>query len=157
MHTIFLALGSNIGNKAQNISQAVSLLQEKIINIEQAPLYVTQPMYFANQDEFVNTALRGQTILSLHDVLQFVKDIEKKVGRRVRFRNGPREIDIDILFYDTLVYKDVSIEVPHPRIAERDFVLRPLADINPDFIHPVLKKSIRELFKRLPKELLTII
>jgi len=157
MHTIFLALGSNVGNKEQNISQAISLLKKKIVITDEAALYTTKPMYFEDQDQFVNTALKGQTRLSLHDTLQYVKDIEKQVGRKKRFRNGPREIDIDILFYERLVYKDEIVEVPHPRIAERDFVLRPLTDIDPDFIHPIFKISITELLQRLPKELLTVV
>ena len=112
-HNIFLGLGSNVGDKKAHIAEAVALLDEKIVTITVAPLYETKPMYFENQEVFMNTVLHGYTELSLHDLLLFVKEIEKKAGRIARFRNGPREIDIDILFYDDRVYKDDSIEIPH--------------------------------------------
>jgi len=152
MHTVFLALGSNLENRKQHIEKAIVLLREKINDITVALLYETKPRYFENQNNFLNTVLSGFTELAPQELLQFTKTVQKKVGRVERFRNGPREIDIDILFFDNVVYKDEELEIPHPRLQERDFVLQPFSDINPDFSHPVLKKTIRELLDTLPEE-----
>ena len=157
MHQIFLALGSNIGNRKQYIEESILLLREKMNDVTIAPLYETEPLYFENQNNFLNTVLSGFTDLEPQELLQFTKTVQKKVGRVERFRNGPREIDIDILFYDNVVYKDEELEIPHPRLQERDFVLQPFSDINPDFSHPVLKKTIRELLDTLPEEQRSVI
>ena len=101
--------------------------------------------------------MSGFTDVEPQELLQFTKTVQKKVGRVERFRNGPREIDIDILFYDKVVYKDEELEIPHPGIQERDFVLQPFSDIDPDFSHPVLKKTIRELLDTLPEEQRSVI
>jgi 2-amino-4-hydroxy-6-hydroxymethyldihydropteridine diphosphokinase len=151
MHQIFLALGSNIENRKQHIETAIALLRKKVQDITVAPLYETKPKYFEDQYNFLNTVLRGFTDLELRELLQFTKTVQQEVGRVERFRNGPREIDIDILFYDNKVYKDEELEIPHPRLQERDFVLQPFADITPDFPHPILKKTIRELLDTLPE------
>ena len=157
MTDIFLALGSNIDNRKQHIETAIVLLREKVQDITVAPLYETKPRYFEDQQNFLNTVLRGFTDLEPRELLQFTKAVQKEVGRVERFRNGPREIDIDILFYDNVVYKDEELEIPHPRLQERDFVLQPFSDINPDFSHPVLKKTIRELLATLPEEQRSVI
>jgi len=157
MGLIFLALGSNIENRKQHIETAIDLLHENVHDITIAPLYETKPRYFEDQQNFLNTILRGFTDLTLQELLQFTKTIQQEVGRVERFRNGPREIDIDILFYDNVVYKDEELEIPHPRLQERDFVLQPFADINPDFLHPVLKKTIKELLDALPEEQRSVI
>jgi 2-amino-4-hydroxy-6-hydroxymethyldihydropteridine diphosphokinase len=152
MHQIFLALGSNVGNRKQYIEEAILLLREKINDVMIAPFYETKPRYFEDQNNFLNTVLSGFTDLEPQELLQFTKTVQEKVGRVERFRNGPREIDIDILFYDNVVYTDEVLEIPHPRIQERDFVLQPFSDIDPDFSHPDLKKTIRELLATLPEE-----
>jgi 2-amino-4-hydroxy-6-hydroxymethyldihydropteridine diphosphokinase len=152
MTDIFLALGSNIENRKQHIETAIALLREKVQDITVAPLYETKPQYFEDQQNFLNTVLSGYTDLKPWELLQFTKTVQQEVGRVERFRNGPREIDIDILFYDNEVYKGEELEIPHPRLQERDFVLQPFADLNPNFFHPVLKKTIRELLNRLPEE-----
>ncbi len=144
-HTVFLGLGSNIGDKKENIKHAVTQLGKQIKQIKTAKMYVTKPMYYEDQADFVNTVLVGQTNLSPKDLLTFVKQIEKQIGRVERFPNGPREIDIDILFYDDIIYKDDDLQIPHLRIQERPFVLKPIMDIDPEFIHPALKKTIKEL------------
>lgn len=146
-HVIFLGLGSNVGDKKRNINLAIKLLQEKIKDVNIAPMYESKPVGYKNQANFLNTALKGTTSLSPLELLNFIKEIEEKVGRIKRFRWGPREIDIDILFYGNLVYKDDKVEIPHPRLWERDFVLKPLTDLDPDFTHPGFKKTIEELYK----------
>ena len=148
-HLIFLALGSNVGNKKQHITNAILTLSKQISNILAAKLYETKPMYYEKQDMFVNTVIKGKTDLSPQELIMFVKRTEKDLGRQERFRNGPREIDIDILFYDQLIYENPDLIIPHPRISERKFVLEPFMDIDPDFFHPVLKKTIKELFTEL--------
>ncbi len=157
MHQIFLALGSNIENRKQHIETSIALLREKVRRMTVAPLYETKPRYFEDQQNFLNTVLRGSTGLKPRELLQFTQAVQKEVGRVERFRNGPREIDIDILFYDDVVYKDEELEIPHPRLQERDFVLQPFADLNPDLPHPVLKKTIRELLDALPDEQRSVI
>ncbi len=157
MNNIFLALGSNIENRKQHIETALVLLREKVHDITVAPLYETKPRYFEDQHNFLNTVLSGYTDLEPRELLQFTKAVQNEVGRVERFRNGPREIDIDILFYDDVIYKDEELEIPHPRLQERDFVLQPFSDINPDFSHPVLKKTVRELLDALPEEQRSVI
>ena len=157
IHQIYLALGSNIENRKQHIETAIVLLCEKVRGITIASLYETKPRYFEDQNNFLNTVLRGHTNLEPRELLQFTQAVQKDVGRVQRFRNGPREIDIDILFYDNVVYKDEELEIPHPRLQERDFVLQPFSDINPDFSHPVLKKTIRELLATIPERQRSVI
>jgi 2-amino-4-hydroxy-6-hydroxymethyldihydropteridine diphosphokinase len=157
MQVIFLALGSNIENRKQHIETAITFLREKVYDITVAPLYETKPRYFEDQQNFLNTVLRGFTDLQPRELLQFIKTVQQEVGRVERFRYGPREIDIDILFYDNTVYKDEELEIPHPRLQERDFVLQPFADLNPNFVHPVLKKTIKALLDTLPEEKRSII
>ena len=152
MHTVFLALGSNVGNKEKNIKQAAAALERHLTKIEFAKIYETQPMYFEDQDIFLNTVIKGQTMLSPQELFAFVKLSEEELGRQKRFPNGPREIDIDILFYDQLIYESVDLTIPHPRISERAFVLQPFADLDPAFVHPVFQKTIQELLAALTKK-----
>jgi 2-amino-4-hydroxy-6-hydroxymethyldihydropteridine diphosphokinase len=149
LKTVFLGLGSNIGNRGEYIKRAITLLSEKIKNIQVAKMYRSKPYGYENQNYFLNTALKGQTTLHPQQLLDFVKDVEKKVGRVKRFHWGPREIDIDILFYEDLILETENLKIPHPLLHERDFVLKPLSDLQPDFIHPVLKKSVKEILKNL--------
>ena len=146
---IFLALGANVGNMNENLRKSIHFLGDKIDKIKVSGFYETKPWGFENQDYFLNCAISGVTELSPKELLLFTQKVENALGRVKRFVNGPREIDIDILFYNDLIYKDSDLEIPHPRISERDFVLRPLMDLDPDFIHPVLKVSIKELFKNI--------
>jgi 2-amino-4-hydroxy-6-hydroxymethyldihydropteridine diphosphokinase len=152
MHVIYLAIGVNVGDKQANIMQAVSLLSEKVRNIVLAPLYETKPWGYKHQENFINTVVKGETNLSLEKLLLLVKSIETKIGRIKRFRNGPREIDIDILLYDDVVYRSYTLTIPHPRMHERDFVLQPLVDIAPHIMHPVIHRSVYELMQEIPQE-----
>ena len=149
MTKIFLGLGSNLGDKKKNIYAAIELLKKKISGVTVAKLYETKPQYYEKQDTFMNTVLSGYTDESPQELLKFVKGIEKQVGRQERFRYGPREVDVDILFFDNQVYKDESLTIPHPLLQEREFVLKPFMDLEPDFEHPILKKTIKELYKSI--------
>ena len=152
MATIFLALGSNVGDSQQLIEKAVDLLCVAIQNITRAPMYTSKAFGVTDQPDFFNTALRGETDLTPLELLEFVKDVEAKVGRVKRYRWGPREIDIDIIFYDDLVLTDPTLTIPHAGLRERDFVLRPLNDIDPTCIDPVSTLSIQELLAKLPMD-----
>ena len=149
MTKIFLALGSNLGDKKQRINDATSLLKKYIGDITVAKFYETRPQYYEKQDTFVNTVISGYTELSPLELLHFIKEVEKQIGRKKRFHFGPREIDIDILFYDDLIYKYENLIIPHPLLQEREFVLKPFLDLEPNFVHPQLKKTIKELYDLL--------
>ncbi len=157
MATVFLALGSNVGDSRRHIEKAIELLGGSVHNITRAPLYTSKAFGVTNQPDFVNTALRGETSLTPAELLAFVKDVEQKVGRVQRFRWGPREIDIDIIFYGDRVQTDPTLTIPHPGLRERDFVLQPIVDIDPTFIDPLSKRSVRELLDALPKSNLSIL
>ena len=157
MNRIYLALGSNVGDKKKNIQQAITLLRKKVSNIKIASFYETKAVGYTEQDNFINTAIEGNTALTPEELLVFIKDVEKKVGRIKRFLNGPREIDIDILFYNNHLLKKDDLQIPHPRLHERDFVLKPLTDLDPMLYHPICKKTVSELLKDLPKGTVSII
>lgn len=150
MTKIFLGLGSNMGDKTTHIKTAVKLLHEKIFNIEQASLYISQPWGVTEQPDFINTGIMGETRLEPEELLDFVKDVEKRVGRQESFRWGPREIDVDIIFYGDTIFKSKKLNIPHIGAHERDTVLVPLHDLDPEFIHPVFKKTVRQLLEIIP-------
>lgn len=151
-HAIYLALGTNLGDRPANLRAALAALEPRVRIEAESRIYETPPWGFLDQPAFLNMALRAETDLSPADLLTFLKTLETDLGRAPTFRNGPRLIDIDILFYDDLVLDTPPLVIPHPRLHERDFVLVPLADIAPDFIHPLLHQSIRALLElRCPK------
>ncbi len=152
MTKVFLGLGSNIGKKEENIYKAVDLLSEKIKNLKMSKFYISKAVGYKNQPDFINAAVKGFTDLSPHELLYYIKSVEKNLGRIYRFHWGPREIDIDILFYGELILENKNLIIPHPRLHERDFVLLPLMDLEPNFIHPVFKKSIRDLYQDLKEK-----
>lgn len=156
MNKIILALGSNIGDRQKNIQDAISLLSEKISDINIAKIYNSKAVGFENQADFLNTALSGQTSLEPEKLLQFTQDVEKRVGRIFRFHWGPREIDIDIIFYEDKIIETSYLQIPHPRMQERDFVLFPILDIAPDFVHPATGQTVKQLYEALNKSQLSI-
>jgi 2-amino-4-hydroxy-6-hydroxymethyldihydropteridine diphosphokinase len=156
MTDIYLALGSNMGDSAALIDQAVKLLREKVSDIKQAPLYHSKAYGYTDQPDFFNTALFGQTELGPEELLEFVKEVEREVGRVKRFRWGPREIDIDIIFYGNETIDHPHLHIPHADFANRDFVLKPLCDLNPDFKDPRSKLSMKDLLNKLPTSVLMI-
>ncbi len=155
---VFLGLGSNLEDRLAHLRAAVEAL-EPVYQIERlSSVYETAPQLVTDQPAFYNLVCAGRTSLTPQDLLRFLKALEAQLGRRVRYRYGPREIDLDILLYGNLIVATDDLTIPHPRLAERAFVLVPLAEIAPDLLHPVLKQSIRELadqvsdqpVKRLP-------
>lgn len=150
MKTIFLGLGSNLGDRQENLRQAVRHLQAAGIQLMRASsLYETAPRDLLDQPQFLNAVIQAQTILFPMQVLHGVREIERAMGRRRTTPKGPRNIDIDILFYGRTVITTAQLEVPHPRIAQRRFVLEPLAEIAPDFRHPVTGKTAGEMLAML--------
>ncbi len=149
MTTVFLALGSNVGDSKAYIEKAVELLGASVPDIVRAPLYTSKAVGYTDQPDFINTAIRGETALTPQELLRFVKGIEQEIGRIYRFRWGPREIDIDIIYYGDTVSDEPGLTIPHPRCRERDFVLRPICDIDPAYIDPVAQQSVRALLQSL--------
>jgi 2-amino-4-hydroxy-6-hydroxymethyldihydropteridine diphosphokinase len=144
-HTVYLALGSNLDNRLANLKRAVAALPPQIEVKAKSHIYETPPWGYEDQPKFLNQVIQGFTYLEPEPLLKHIKRLEVMLGRKASFQNGPRLIDIDILFYDDLVLDTPSLVIPHPRLHERGFVLLPLMDVAPDLIHPVEKKSVKEL------------
>jgi 2-amino-4-hydroxy-6-hydroxymethyldihydropteridine diphosphokinase len=148
---IYLSLGSNIGDRAANIARAVEELRKPKIRItRESSLYETEPVEFLEQAWFLNSVIEGETELSSQELINAILAIERMLGRERRIPKGPRLIDIDILFYGDAVICTPEIEIPHPRMAARRFVLVPLAEIAPNAVHPVLRKTIADLLAETP-------
>jgi 2-amino-4-hydroxy-6-hydroxymethyldihydropteridine diphosphokinase len=144
-HVIYLALGSNLGNRLANLKQAVAALTPQIDVQAKSAVYETPPWGYEKQPKFLNQVVKAKTYLEPEPLLKHLKRLEIALGRQISFPNGPRSIDLDILFYDDIVLNTDSLTIPHPRLHERAFVLLPLLDIDPDLVHPINKKSVREM------------
>jgi 2-amino-4-hydroxy-6-hydroxymethyldihydropteridine diphosphokinase len=146
-----VALGSNLGDKEDNLRRAIlEMISQKTISvIEMSSVYETEPMYYENQDLFLNCVIAVKTDLRPRELLERLQGIELEMGRQRNVKYGPRVIDLDILFYGDEIVSEPGIEIPHPRLAERPFVLIPLNEIRPKLIHPVLGKSVSELLASL--------
>ncbi len=154
-HIVYLSIGSNVGNKKSNLNIAISRLKARpeIDVVDISSFYKTAPQNFTDQEWFVNAALKLETGLSPETLLKELKTLEKEMDKDGKpFRFGPRIIDLDIVYYDNLVLKNEALEIPHPRMHERCFVLRPICDIGAHTIHPVLKIRSDELLKKIEKQ-----
>lgn len=150
MTTVFLGLGSNLGEREKNIQRGIKLLTKNGVFLHaKSSLYLTKPMYFSFQPSFLNLVIKAKVFLSPENLLNIILAIERKLGRFRFFKNTPRVLDIDILFYGDRVINSKFLKIPHPRIPERPFVLFPLREIEPNLIHPVIKKTIDELAKNI--------
>lgn len=168
--SVYLSLGSNIGNRLKNIQKAIKLLKKSGFDIiETSSIYETSPYGVTDQPDFLNLALKGETKFSPEELLKEIKRIEKEIGRKPSREWGPRAIDIDILFYNKEIINipelqpvrsklpkatatpsvgtSNGLKIPHPQLHKRKFVLIPLKEIAPRLVHPVLKKTVSQILK----------
>jgi 2-amino-4-hydroxy-6-hydroxymethyldihydropteridine diphosphokinase len=147
MNKVFLGLGSNLGERAETLRMAKKMIGESIGSVtDVSSVYETEPWGFESENEFLNLVLSVNTDLTPSGLLGRILMIESQLGRiRCEDRNTSRSIDIDILLYNSEIFKEAALEIPHPRLHLRKFVLVPLAEISPDLVHPALKKTILEL------------
>jgi 2-amino-4-hydroxy-6-hydroxymethyldihydropteridine diphosphokinase len=144
--TVYIGIGSNLGDREKNCLHAIELLQQKGITVtKRSSLYETEPWGFKDQPYFINMVIEIETELEPKELLRRLKDIEREVGREESLKWGPRLIDLDILIFENIILNEDTLKIPHPLMHERDFVLRPLCEIAPDIKHPVLSKTIKEL------------
>lgn len=142
---IFLSLGTNLGDRLDNLQRAVAALTPAVHLQATSPIYETLPWGYQDQPLFLNMCLAGATDLTPTALLRRLQNVERQLGRRPGPRWGPRLIDIDILFYEQRLVRTPSLTIPHPGIAQRAFVLIPLADIAPDFVHPQTGRRIADM------------
>jgi 2-amino-4-hydroxy-6-hydroxymethyldihydropteridine diphosphokinase len=149
--TAYIALGSNLGDRAAMLARAVGAMNGAGIRVtRQSSLYFTEPVDAPGQPWFLNAVLEAETSLLPRQLLHTLAKIERELGRRRLAPHGPRTIDLDILFYGSSVIRSRELQVPHPRLTQRRFVLVPLAQIAPEFRHPTLHKSIAQLLAETP-------
>lgn len=149
MSTVLLGIGSNLGDRGSNIERAISLLKEipgiRLVSV--SSLVETKPEGGPSQGDFLNGALKIETALLPLELLSKLKGIERRLGRVKGEPNGPRPIDLDILFYeDIVIVEGKRLTIPHPKLQRRNFVLRPLLEIAPDFVHPRLQRTVQQLY-----------
>lgn len=134
-----------MGDRKGNLEAVVANMPPQVRPLALSNIYRTAPWGYTGQPDYLNQVIRVETELAPLDLLAYLKRLEARLGRKPTFRYGPRLIDVDILFYDSLVLERPELTIPHPRLHERAFVLKPLADLAPDLRHPVLGKTVRDL------------
>jgi 2-amino-4-hydroxy-6-hydroxymethyldihydropteridine diphosphokinase len=150
MHKAFIALGSNLGDKRKNIEIAIEKIKEKGIKIlKVSSIIETEPYGYKDQDSFLNAVCLVETSLDPFSLLRVLLNIEEEMGRKRIFKWGPRNIDLDIIFYDDLVIESEELIIPHPDAHNRTFVMGPISEIEPDFVHPVLKRKVIDIYNDL--------
>lgn len=149
MTAVYLALGSNLGDRTANLETAIAALPPAVDVTGRSPVYESDPQYVTDQPAFLNMALRGDTELEPGDLLRRLKEIEVELGRMPGVRYGPRHIDLDIIFFGDRIVDAPGLVIPHPRLAERIFVLKPLSDIAPEVKHPASGETVSRLLAKL--------
>ncbi|MBS3759238.1 MAG: 2-amino-4-hydroxy-6-hydroxymethyldihydropteridine diphosphokinase [Desulfobacterales bacterium] len=151
-NTAVIAVGANLGEKVENSRKGIAALDAsgKLEVIRQSGFYLTEPVGYAEQSWFINSVLIARTRLSPFELLGFLKKMERRFGRvDCGIRYGPRVLDFDIIFYNDWVIESRALTVPHPRMQERGFVMNPLCDIAPDWIHPVFQQTVQQLLNKM--------
>lgn len=148
----YIGIGSNIGDRLTNCRQAIQAIGAEKGNkiVACSSFYFTEPVGIKDQNWFVNAVIAVETTFSPYQLIDFLMNVEKNMGRERKERWGPRIIDLDILFYENLICQENHLQIPHPEIAKRRFVLLPLKDIAPHLVHPILGKTVSELLDELP-------
>jgi len=154
-HTAYIAIGSNLGDRQSFIERALQQLGEhsEIKVVQTSSVLETEPVGPGPQDQYLNAVLQIQTTLQPHPLLDFLIEIEHRLGRIRREKWGPRTIDLDILLFDDRVIDEQSLTIPHPRLQDRTFVLIPLCEIAPRMVHPLLHRSVENLLNELKRSL----
>ncbi|KAF0144357.1 MAG: 2-amino-4-hydroxy-6-hydroxymethyldihydropteridine diphosphokinase [Nitrospirae bacterium] len=153
MNIAYIGIGSNIGNREENCRKAIRLLEENGISVKrQSSMHDTEPWGVKDQPKFINMAIEIETNKNPEDLLGILKNIERQMGRTESVKWGQRIIDLDILLFDDLILETPHLEIPHPFMHDREFVLKPLAEIAPDKKHPVTGKTIKEMLKGLKQQ-----
>jgi 2-amino-4-hydroxy-6-hydroxymethyldihydropteridine diphosphokinase len=145
MNPVYLSLGTNLGDRFANLQRAVEHLQKHLTVTAVSPVYATEAWGVTDQPSFLNACVAALTELSPRELLNVIKEIEREMGRTPTRHWGPRLIDIDIIFYSHQVVSEPDLTIPHPHVAERAFVLAPLADIIPNFVHPLTGESVQAM------------
>jgi 2-amino-4-hydroxy-6-hydroxymethyldihydropteridine diphosphokinase len=153
-HIAYIGIGSNLGDKLNHCEKAISEISriDRHKLLAKSSLFKTQPIGHASQDWFVNGVIKIETDLEPPELFRTLKTIESRLGRTKTFRWGPRTIDLDLLFFDDIEIHTEELQIPHPQIQNRQFVLVPLAEIDRHLIHPVFKKTIQELLNNLKED-----
>ena len=149
---VYLGLGSNLGDRQENLDRALDLLSQRLGALQISSVYDTEPIGNINQPRFLNMVCQAYTGLAPMELLTLVKGIELKIGRAPGKPNAPRPIDIDILFYGDQIIEAPELVIPHPKLTERAFVLVPLDEIASDLVHPVSGKKVKELLERVKEK-----
>ncbi|MBI9101312.1 MAG: 2-amino-4-hydroxy-6-hydroxymethyldihydropteridine diphosphokinase [Spirochaetales bacterium] len=152
-HTAYLGIGTNLGERMTNIQSAIDMINEsKFCRVtNQSKIYETEPYGYLDQDKFLNGALEVKTLLTPRSFLRFLLDVEKKLKRERIIHYGPRTMDLDVLFYDQIMTSFEEAVIPHPRLHERMFVMKPLCDIAPYYVHPILNERCYRIAEELMK------
>jgi 2-amino-4-hydroxy-6-hydroxymethyldihydropteridine diphosphokinase len=154
-HIVYISAGSNMGNRLQNCRQGITALTRSgdLRIVAQSRVYMTEPVDYEDQDWFINLVVKLETTNTPFELLDTIKSVQRAAGRKrdvIRF--GPRVLDLDIIFFDDLVLDSDRLVVPHPRMHQRRFVLKPICDIDPTIVHPVLEKDMQSLLDALGKD-----
>ena len=146
--TAYLGLGSNLGQREANLARAVHLLGQRMRPLRVSSIYETPPWGYTDQPDFLNCVLEAETTLAAPSLLESVKGLEREMGREPSFLYGPRLIDVDLLLYGDQTTDLLDLQIPHPRLSQRAFVLVPLAELAAGLVHPTLKLTVAELARR---------